>query len=239
MKLKLLFISALFASFVMNAQFTVETHDGDPIVDGQIYSTGQLGLDGSLDFYVRNESSEVIEMSIEFVDAINADGSEMELCFGDCYTGITVGTSYPIGYFISIEPGETQTSNGDHFLNNDPGNGIDQLDYIFKFYQVDGDGNQIGTPLTMTYRYDPLLGVNDNEKLDISVYPTITSGKLTVETVEVLEVKVYDLQGRLVKTTGLNAGQNQIDMSNVASQMYFLHFKNEQGQIQITKIIIN
>lgn len=239
MKTKLLLLMLVAGTLGMNAQFTVADHNGNPIVDGGIYATGAFAEEGTLPFYVTNTSPAVINMKITFESAVNANGDLMELCFGDCYTDIVLGASYPVGYSIAIDPGHHQLSDGDHFLNRYPGNGTDVQDYVFRFHQVDGDGNEIGTPLTMTFRYDPLLAVSDVNKLDISVYPTITSGKLTIDAVENLQLSVYDLQGRLVKKGEMNIGKNQLDLSGVASQMYLLHFKNEQGQSQITKVIVN
>lgn len=239
MKKNLLIVLLFIGSISMNAQFTVETHAGNPIVDGQIITVGELGEASTVPFYVFNNTGAEINMKIKFVSAVNADGIDMEVCFGDCYSHIVIGESYPFGYSIQIPANSHQGTDGDHFLNRHVGNGTDIQDYVFRFHQVDGVGNEIGTPLTMTYRYDPLLAASDFNKLDVSVYPTVTEGKLTVDTDETLELSIYDLQGRLVSTSEMTVGKNEIDMSNVASQMYLLHFKNEQGQSQITKIIVN
>lgn len=239
MKNKLFLIALLLATFTMNAQFTVETHKGDPIVDGGVYSSGALGIAGELPFYVYNTSSAPINMKIEFVSLQNGDADMVQLCFDLCVTGLVVGQSYPGNLTgVTIDPGQHQTATGDHILNNDPGNGTEVLDYVFKFYQVDDAGNEIGTPLTMTYRYDPLLGTEEMNKLDISVYPTVVHDVLRVDTDEILEMQMYDLQGRLVKSTKLAIGQQQIDMSNMASQMYLVRFENEFGEFQTTKLIV-
>jgi hypothetical protein len=241
MKQKILFLSILLASFGMNAQYTVEDHDGNMILDGDMVAYNQVTYpEGSLDFFVNNtSSSETIRMKIEFVDAINADGSQMELCFGLCYTGITIGESYPPNAdYVEILPGE-QTLPGNHMYNADPGNGTNVLDYIFRFYQIDAGGNEIGESLTMTYRYDPLLSVADVNGLNVNVFSNSTSNEVTVEAQEELNLVIYDLQGRIVRNQKVNMGRSVINMSDLSSQMYVLHFENSRGASHTTKIVVN
>jgi hypothetical protein len=170
MKKNLLLVCLLFGAAVMNAQFTVEDHDGNLIEDGDVVAYNSIVFEeASLEFFVNNTSTGEIRTRIEFVSATNADGSQMELCYGECYTGITIGENYPVGFDVVIAAGD-QTGLGNHMYNADPGNGTDVLDYVFRFYEVDAGGNEIGTPLSMTYRYDPLLGVNDQNALDLQLF---------------------------------------------------------------------
>ncbi|WP_175445438.1 T9SS type A sorting domain-containing protein [Ulvibacter litoralis] len=240
MKRKLLFLSAFIVAFSMNAQYTVEDHDGNPIVDGDVVSFGSVvPAEATYEFYVNNTSTtDAIRMKIEFVNAINADGSQMELCFGLCYTGITIGQSYPPNAdFVEIAPG-AQTLAGNHMLNVDPGNGTEILDYIFRFYQINTNGDEIGEDLTMTYRYDPLLSVND-ASLNVNVMATSISEKLVVSVEEALDLQIYDLQGRVVVSQNLSVGTQEINVSDLTSQMYLAHFKNNNGVSQVVKIMVN
>ena len=241
MKQKLLFLGILLVSFSMNAQYTVEDSDGNMILDGGVVTYNQVTYpEGSLDFFVNNTSgSETIRMKIEFVSAVNADGSLMELCFGLCYTGIVIGESYPPNAdYVEILPGE-QTLPGNHMYNADPGNGTDVLEYVFRFYQIDTGGNEIGEDLTMTYRYDPLLSVADVNGLDVNVFSNSTSNEVTVEAQEELNLVIYDLQGRIVRNQKVNMGRSVINMSNLSSQMYVLHFENNRGISHTTKVVVN
>lgn len=241
MKKKLLLVSLFLVVMTMNAQFTLEDSEGSPVIDGDIIEFGVLGYpDANWDFYVNNTSStEDIYMKIEFVSAVNADGSMMELCFGLCYTGISVGSSYPPSNdFVEIAPGE-QTGPGNHLVNSEPGNGTDAVEYVFRYYQVDATGtNEIGTPLSITYRYDPLLGVGDFNKLNVTISSTIINNEMTVNTVEELNMLMYDLQGRLVKSQKLNVGQQIINTSDLSSQIYIVNFKNNQGLSDTIKVLV-
>ena len=236
MKLRLLFLSLFFASASLMAQYTVEDGDGNMINDGDvIVFTATAVPEASMSFYVTNTGATAINTRIEFVSATNADGSEFELCFGECYTGINVGQSYP-GSFVTIDAGLT-TGLGNHFYNYATGSGMEVLTYVFRFYETDGSGNDIGNSLTFTYAYNPLLGVNENQ-LDVAVSSTVIDGALTVNVEEDLTLAVYDLNGRVVQNLKLEVGQQTINMSNLSSQMYLLHFTNNRGISQVTKVMV-
>lgn len=240
MKQKLLLLSVLFVAFSMNAQYTVEDSNGDPVLDGHIVTYGTLTYpEASWDFYVNNVSTtDAIRMKIEFVSAINADGSQMELCFGLCYTGIVIGNSYPPNAdYVGIAPGG-QTLPGNHMFNSDPGNGTDMVIYTFRYYQIDNAGNEIGDDLTVIYRYDPTLGVADNN-VDVNLFATSITDELVVNVQEDVNLTIYDLQGRVVKTQALEIGQQYIDLSHLSAQMYLAHFENNRGVSQTTKFVVN
>lgn len=240
MKKKLLLFSLLLAVVTMNAQFTLEDSEGTLISDGTVIEFGVLGYpDANWDFYVNNTSAtDEIYMKILFESAILADGSLMELCFGLCWTGITIGNLYPPNdEFVGIAPGE-QTGLGNHLVNSEAGNGTDVVDYVFKYYQIDGSGTEIGTPLRITYRYNPLLGVEDFNALGVSILSTVIQNEMVVDSPEDLDLKIYDLQGRLVKNQKLNAGQQSINMSDLNAQVYIVRFNNVHGLSKTFKVIV-
>lgn len=231
-----LFLVFAFATVMASAQFNVETHGGDPIVDGQIVAYGTLNAE--LGFYVNNESTtDEIYMKIEFVSAVNYDGVDMQLCFGLCYDPIAVGDIYPLGGgVVTIQPGENQNQEGDKFLNYNDGGG-NLIDYNFRFIQVDGGGNEIGDDLSFTYRYDPSLGFNDNNLINAQLTATNIKDQLVVITTEDVQLEVYDIQGRRVVSQHLSIGTNNVNVSNLPTQMYIVKLTNKQGASQITKIV--
>lgn len=239
MKKNLLLVCMLLGVVSMNAQFTVEDQDGNLIEDGDVVAyNSTVYEEASLEFFVTNTSAiDEIRTRIEFVSAINADGSQMELCYGECYTGITIGENYPVGFDIVIPVGG-QTGLGNHLYNADPGNGSNVLDYVFKFYEVDGGGNEIGTPITMTYRYDPFLGVNDYNTLDVTIASTVVTSQIIATVFEPVTVTIYDLQGRLVLSQRIDVGQQAIDVSSLRSQLYIVQFENNEGASKTTKIVV-
>ena len=135
--------------------FVVEDLEGNIYADNQLleFSTVEYP-DASFGFYVRNTSSETIGMRIEVENISGTDGSMMELCFGECYFGVTTGRSYPESpLIVNIDPGQTQASSGDHFFNMDAGDGNTAVEYTFKFYLADENGIQNGNSIRLKYRY--------------------------------------------------------------------------------------
>ncbi|MEZ4875588.1 MAG: T9SS type A sorting domain-containing protein [Flavobacteriaceae bacterium] len=230
-------IVCAFASLATFAQFNVETHDGDPIVDGQTVIAG--ALNNSLGFYVNNESTtDEIYMKIEFVSAVNYDGTDMQLCFGLCYDPIVVGVSYPPGNeVVTIQPGQNQNQEGDKFLNyNDGGGNI--IDYVFRFYQLDAPGGtQIGNDLTFTYRYDPALGIADVSVVNAQVVSTVVTDAIKINATEEATAVVYDIRGRVVANQNLIVGNNEINISSLPSQVYLVQISNQKGATQTTKVV--
>lgn len=241
MKQKIIpFLAFLLCGLSMQAQFTVRDSDNNAIVDGDVVTYNQLTYpEASLDFFVKNESAtDNIYMKIEFVSATNADGSMMELCFGLCYTGITIGNIYPPNAdFIEIAPGE-ETLQGNHMYNSDPGNGNDVIEYVFRFFQIDTNGDEIGDDLTMTYAYDPNLSVGDFNTIDASIVSTVVTNEMQIDTRENLTVVVYDIQGKQVKQQAIETGRQTVDMSGLSANMYVVQLTNEKGASTTTKVIV-
>lgn len=243
MKLKLLLLTLMGSAAIANAQYTVTDINGDELNNGDVLEFGIYGYGtaANYEFFVTNDNpSETIYTRIEFVDAVNATGELFELCYADqCYTDLSVGFTIPDAPQVyPIGVGET-TGEGNHFLNADPGNGSDILDYIFSFHQYEADGvTEIGTPLTFTYRYNPTLGVSENSVVKLKVLSTVISNEMVLDVNEPVSMLVYDLRGRVVKQGRFETGRQEVNMSDLSAQAYIVQFKNENGAIQTTKIVV-
>ncbi|WP_203295825.1 T9SS type A sorting domain-containing protein [Luteirhabdus pelagi] len=238
MKKTLLFLALCGLIGTANAQFEVETPEGDPIEDGSIYTFGTAEYpDALLNFFVRNTGSAAIDTNISVEAFSNTDGVEMELCYLECYNGVSVGQVYPINQTVTIQPGETQTSTEDHFLNTDPGDGSSIIEYEFKFFEVDGDGNEIGDPLTVFYRYDPNLSSEEASKIDANLLTTVVSNNIRIQAQEPLNMEVYDIQGRLVQQNNVSVGVHSIPMSDKTSSVYIVTLTDAEGNRFSQKIV--
>lgn len=242
MKKKLLLLAVVFAAFSMNAQYVIVDGNGNEFTEGMVAEfDSTVYEDAELQFYITNNGGDAINMRIDFVSSTTGNGDDFQLCFGECINNITVGQSVPpisnTPNFIAIGSGVT-TGQGNHFYNGNPGNGIDIMDFVFRFYETDENGVDIGNELNFTYRYNPTLGTEDFNKLDVTLSSTIILNEMTVKTVEELTMVVYNLQGKIVKDQQLSIGQQSVDMSGLSSQMYIVKFNNNEGASKTVKIVV-
>ena len=119
MKNKLVLL-ALFFVACLQAQMVVKKTDGTVMTDGQIFTySSTIYAQALLGFYVQNTStSDNIRIKIKCESITNADGVNMQLCFGGvCLSSITAGNSYPSGQPVIIAPGASTINAFDDFYN--------------------------------------------------------------------------------------------------------------------------
>ena len=225
-------------SFTLFAQnpYTVTYQDGEEITEGMIVTFNNHGIpDGSLDYTVTNNSDQDINMRIEFVSAVNADGTGFELCFGQCFIDLVVGQTVPNAPdFLTIPSGGSNLP-GDHFAATVPATELQ--DYNFRFFLTDSEGVDIGNSLNFTYRYDPVLGLNDLRELGVEVTSTVIFNEMEVNTMEEMDMAIYNLQGQLINSQMLYSGNQIINMSYLSPQMYIVKFNPKEGVSKTLKII--
>ena len=235
----IIFVIAIFLiTFATLAQnpYTVKDHDGLEITEGMVVTLNNFGVpNGSFDYFVTNDSDEDIYMRIEFVSAVNADGSGFELCFDQCFIGLVIGQSLPPApNFVTIPAGQT-TPSGNHFAATLESNEVQ--DYNFRFYLTDSEGADIGNDLNFTYRYDPILGSNDFRELGVSITSTVIFNNMEVYAMEDMNMVIYNLQGQLINSQILSTGNHTINMSYLSPQMYIVKFKTTAGISKTMKIL--
>lgn len=238
MKKNIFVLIAIFSLSIVNAQFTVTETDGAAITDNQVFEFNTNTYpNASLGFFVNNTSTtDPIRIFIEVESITNADGSGMELCFGTCYNSVQEGMSYPTTAPMIIQPGQNQGTAGDHFFNSD--SSMDAIEYVFKFYQVNNFNQEIGTPLRITYRYDQNLSIEDQDLNTVEIFPTQVKNELTVSSYKDLTAEFYDILGKKVKQVNILAGESQVDVSDLSSQLYIIRFISEEGNISTQKIVV-
>jgi len=245
MKLKLLFACFFGSILIANAQFTVKDDQGNIFNDGDIIEFGSTDYSvAELLFFVTNDHpTDNIYSRVEYVSQTNALDPDFEqLCYGEqCYYGIPLGTTVPpmSENAVEIMPGRT-TGMGNHFYSDDAGNGQGNVDFVFSFKQYDGltSTNEIGTALTFTYRYNPLLNVNEFTTVNLSLHATQVQDKLSLDVNEPVQYAIYNMEGKLVMTNKLAVGYQEIEVSNLNSQLYLIQFKNEAGATKTSKFMI-
>jgi len=238
MKNTLSLIAVFLTTFALFAQnpYTVTDQDGEEITEGMIVTFNNHGIpDGSLDYTVTNNSDQDINMRIEFVSAVNADGTGFELCFGQCFIDLVVGQTVPNAPdFLTIPSGGSNLP-GDHFAATVPATELQ--DYNFRFYLTDSEGVDIGNSLNFTYRYDPVLGLNDLRELGVEITSTVIFNDMEVYALEDMDMVIYNLQGQLINSQMLSTGNHKINMSYLSPQMYIVKFKTTEGISKTLKIL--
>ena len=240
---KILFSALVFFAFSVNAnaQFTVSKTDGTPVSSGQTLTFSSIVLaEASLSLKIINTAAGNINVKITCQSMTNTDGHLMEVCFGpDCYPTTSVNQLFPSTGSVNIAVGGVDISS--HFFNNDLGiSTTTPVDYVFKIYQVNGLGAQIGTPFIFTYRYDASLSINTNNLLNaksVNLKSTTVENNLDIEVNLRSEFTIYDLNGKLVLANKLENGVQSIDISNLSSGLYLIKFTDSKGDTSSLKFI--
>jgi hypothetical protein len=232
---KIILILCLCFAINTNAQFNVTIiGTGAAITNNSILTFNSVSDSAAdLKFNINNTTASILNMKISCESITNATGVGMEFCFGgSCISGVSAGTSYPEGRVVSEIPAFGNNGNFDHFKNTNPGDGVSTQDYVFKFYQVDAGGTEVGTSITFTYRYQPVLATNSFcrlENLGIQMKSNIIENQLYINAINKLKLEIYDLNGRKVLNKPITAGENVIDLSNLISSLYILNFIDING----------
>ena len=225
---------------------TLEDLEGNSFSDNDILQFDTVEYpDASFTYKIRNNTSETIKVRVEVESFSGTDGSMMELCFGECYFGVSLGQSYPINQaqpYVFIAANDTQIADGDHFFNSDPGNGDVPVEYSFRFYMCDENGDELvsqaelQTDFSINYYYSNSLGLNNLDDLKLVYY--ILNDKLFINSESNLSLKIYDLAGKIISKNLILVGDNLIDIINLSKKHIILSFESEGSQITSKKILI-
>ncbi|GEQ87062.1 hypothetical protein ULMS_25700 [Patiriisocius marinistellae] len=237
MKFKLLLFGLFVTSISVNAQFTVADENGNPINDGDVIAVNSNDPSvATKDFFVTNTSTETIFSTVQYVSTDTP--APFQLCYGGtCFDNIIVGNSYPpVTSPQVIEAGAT-TGPGNHFLYT--GQEVTSpVNHVFRFYQVDASGNETGEDITITYLYDPSLGIGDNQVSLFSLSSTIVNDELIINSRENLDITIYDMRGRVIKKKSkLKKGTKRMSVGNLVPQLYIVKVTNENGLSQTIRFV--
>ena len=77
--------------------------------------------------------------------------------------------------------------------------------------------------------------VDENRNLKISVFPNPANGKLLIEGIDVVSVRIYNVLGQLVKAV---RNTNEIPISDLPQGVYLLRITNAMGVSQTERITV-
>ncbi len=223
--------------------FIIEDSDGFVIADNETLEFDSIEFsDASFNFFVRNLTGEEIFLRAELTLISGTDGAGMEFCFGECYNGVDLFTQYPLGGYVSIQSGETQISSGDHFFNQDPGDGTSPVEYSFRFFMVDQNGDEVvsipelQTDYRVNYLYSSNLGLNEFDSLITNF--RFNDNQLNIISMENMFISIYNIHGKKILDKNILIGDNFIDFSSFAHKTLILNFETKDNIKFSKKILI-
>jgi len=242
--MKKILILALFISQFSFAQEITMTRpsDGSPIVNGTVLASSVSGDASEIKFKVKNTGTITTNVWARCQSLINNDGSNFQFCFGqECIGEVSQGGVYP-SVALTLAP-NAANGNFDHFLNNNTGSEAFPMDFVFNFFQTNQatqGGAEVGNSITVTYRFDPNLSIDDVNQLQNSgviIKSTIVDNELTLDVLKASVMSIYDLNGKIVVNSNLDYGIQSIDVSNLSSGIYLVNFTNSEGKSSNKKIV--
>ncbi|MDR6921492.1 MULTISPECIES: T9SS type A sorting domain-containing protein [Chryseobacterium] len=244
-KINITILLCLLFSFQSKAQIALAKEDGTPIANGQIITYNTVNeMPANLHYKIKNTSGFPINIRIKITDIVNATGSSFQFCYlSTCLPFVTKNAVYPANSKPAISIGaNSEVSNGYTMWNSDTGSGTFPIDYVIKYYMVDDFNNELGTPVTFTYRYNPnaVLNVSDVKKDQNSfanIYSTLIMDNIKIISKENGFYSIYNMEGRTISEGGIKKGENLIDSSVLLSGAYIVTLKNDKGEIISKKVI--
>jgi hypothetical protein len=235
MKKGFVLLFSLF-SIVSFSQMTLSKLDGTPINDNDILNYNIANeTEGYLGIKVYNSSSNGINVKAKCVSMANTTGTNVQFCIDPiCVANLVVGNSYPSATLSLLVPANGQNGNFDHFFNSNLGivQGVN-VDYVFKFYQVDDSDVEIGNSVSFTYRYNPNLSTSNIDLLTnygIRVDATNVSSTLQISSQNNVSLAILDLNGKKISFHSLAKGNQSVDVSKLSNGIYIMNFTTVEGE---------
>ena len=110
--------------------------------------------------------------------------------------------------------GTSSEHNNYEFIDKNP---LDILSY-YRLKQIDIDGK---------FDYSKIINVNFRNEGKIEIYPNPTNGKLEIVGVEIIEIKIRDSFGRIIKEQATSS--QSISISEFPTGIYFISVKTKEG----------
>jgi hypothetical protein len=238
---RILLLTSIFIYSFGFSQISLIRHNLTPVTNGQVVAFNTAGdPNGLFDFKVKNNSTtSATNVKINCTSILNSNGTGFQLCFGnECLPDIAEGETYPVNIpYVTLAPGALSGNDG-HFLYDVALSSPPYpKDYSFRFFQA---GNPTGNTIDVTYRFDPNLSIDEINQLRTSgviIKSTIIENQLVLDVLKSSTIEIYDLNGKMVKSSNLSYGIQTIDTSNLNSGTYIVNFTDAYGNSTSNKII--
>ena len=98
-------------------------------------------------------------------------------------------------------------------------------------------GNATSTIQFEVSAYDASLANESFTNNSVMIYPNPSNGLLSINSSEAIKVEAWDVLGKSVLNSDLEAGINRIDISNHAAGIYIFKITSSNGETNIYKVI--
>jgi hypothetical protein len=161
------------------------------------------------------------EITIAFMNAYKFDGNHIEIKWSEDYDGMSDPNEFgwvDITNDFEWSAGEYAWVTTNHTLNN-MGN-VHHLFIAFKYTSTDAAASTWEIAEFKVYTgYD---GVEENEAVKFNIYPNPANSIVNIEAEAAAEAQIIDMTGRVVMNVNVNAGENTINVADLANGVYFV-----------------
>ena len=183
-----------------------------------------------------------MDLWVEFRTAMKFDGDPLRVAVSFDYDGqsdpsdfewhdISYAFTYSTGNYEWVESGAFNVYGEFYDLN--PFGGF-HLAFIYTSSDVAASSWEIDYVRAYTLHTE---GVNDNVRPAINLYPNPASEQVSFMLEDNAEVSIFDMTGRMVSTTNCEAGQAQLNVSEMVNGVYFVNVRYANGGTAVTKFV--
>ena len=180
------------------------------------------------------------EVWLEFSTAVKFEGNALQVAISSDYDGssdpsdfewkdITDAFDYSTGNFEWVESGKVDIA---ALVPNYP-----TSFYIAFIYTSTNDAAASWEIDYVKVTGTHVNAVNEDEMSAVSIYPNPARDQVSFVLEDNAEVSFFDMTGRMVSTTQCEAGQNQINVSELVNGVYFVNVRYANGGVAITKFV--
>ena len=238
--MKKILYSILLITSMSYAQFNVTDLQGNIIPNNSEFVFNVFNSESAkLKFKTVNTSNADLDIRIKCTSITNANGVGFQLCYGGlCHDNVIVGGVYPDFQNI-IAPGQ-DNGPADYFVNNTQGSGTLDLIYSFEIYAQDMSGFPVGNIYNITYKYSQNLSSDSFETLNnlgINLKNTVSQSVFEISSQVSADVQVFSLTGQKLQSSQIEAGNSSVDLGNLGTSFYVLHFVTADGKSASVKVL--
>ena len=183
-----------------------------------------------------------MDLWVEFNTAMKFDGDPLRVAVSFDYDGqsdpsdfvwhdITDVFNFSTGNYEWVESGAFNVY--EEFYDLNPFGGF-YLAFIYSSTDEAASSWEIDYVRAYTLHTE---GIDDNVRPAISLYPNPANEQVSFVLEDNAEVSIFDLTGRKVSTTTCEAGQAQLNVSELVNGVYFVNVRYANGGTAVTKFV--